>query len=499
MITILAATMLPPPEDPRAGAIAPFVGAEVFAVLHVDLVSLDLDDLADRVLSGVLEPGEIDEAKAGVVAWVEALRGAGAETLYVLVEPKDLPGLPVVVVPLVEGADGEAIGRILCGNAEGEPPVAWPTCAILRGAVFAGSDAALERIRTAGATPRPELDEAFAASGDGPARVLIIPSANQRRVIEELMPRLPESFGGLSTRPLTRGKWAVVALETEPNAVARAIVKAGSEEWAKELAEGLRTGLNRFGEGLRSGGSAQEFVEALGRIAFSVEGEELRIAVSLEQAGALVGIPVRNALAEASRARSVNNLKQIGLAMHNFASGNQSSLPPAYSTDAEGRPLLSWRVHILPYIEQKSLYDQFHLDEPWDSPHNKALIDQMPETYRGPGVSGEGMTAYLVPRGGETAFPGTDSITFRDVRDGTSNTIMVVEAHPSNAVVWTKPDDWEVQEGIDPAVLVRQQPAGFIALFMDGSARTFRKAISPEVLKALTTISGGEVISGNDF
>jgi hypothetical protein len=185
--------------------------------------------------------------------------------------------------------------------------------------------------------------------------------------------------------------------------------------------------------------------------------------------------------------------------MHNYASGNQSSLPPAYSTGEEGRPLLSWRVHILPYIEQKTLYDQFHLDEPWDSPHNKALIDRMPETYRGPGVSGEGMTAYLVPQGEATAFSGSKAVGFKDVRDGTSNTIMVVEALPSNAVVWTKPDDWNVDEGVDPAFLIRERPAGFIAAFIDGSVRTFRKAINPEVLKALTTISGGEVISADGF
>jgi hypothetical protein len=466
----------------------------------VDLANLDLDDLADRVLSGVLEAGEIDEAKVGIVAWVEALRGAGAEALYVLVDPMDLPGLPVVVVPLAEGSDGEAIGRILCGDAEGEPPVAWPTCAIIRGAVFAGSDAALERIQAAGATPRPELDEAFAASGDGPARLLIVPSTNQRRVIEELMPRLPESFGGLETAPITRGmRWAVLGLETEPGVRLRGIIQSSDAGVAGDLAGEFREAMSRLGKGLRDDQSMSAFVSNLERIEIEGAGDRLVLAADLEQAGELVGAPVRKARAEAKRSRSMNTMKTFGLAMHNYAFNQKSTFPPAYTVDEGGKPLLSWRVHILPYIEQKSLYDEFHLDEPWDSPHNAALIGRMPELYRGPGVSEEGMTNYLVPRGRDTIFPGAEGVTLKEILDGTSFTLLVVEANPAHAVVWTKPDDWEVDEGADPGTLLGNHPGGFVAGFADGSARFIREALGPELLKALTTISGGEVISTDDF
>ena len=108
----------------------------------------------------------------------------------------------------------------------------------------------------------------------------------------------------------------------------------------------------------------------------------------------------------AEKSQSTNNLKQIALAMHNFNS-TYRSFPAAYSTSKDGKPLLSWRVQILPYIEEGPLYGEFHLDEPWDSEHNKQLIPRMPRIYAAPGskAAKEFKTNYLVPRGDDTIFP----------------------------------------------------------------------------------------------
>src|SRR4029077_10950256 len=141
------------------------------------------------------------------------------------------------------------------------------------------------------------------------------------------------------------------------------------------------------------------------------------------------------------RAQCMNNLKQIGLAMHNFHDSN-NAFPPAAITDKQGRPLLSWRVAILPYVEQSSLYNSFHLDEPWDSPHNITLVNQMPRVYLCPseGNPKPGKTTYQVVVGPQTLFPAEGRrIRITDVMDGTSNTFMVGEA--SQAVTWPAPDD----------------------------------------------------------
>ncbi len=127
----------------------------------------------------------------------------------------------------------------------------------------------------------------------------------------------------------------------------------------------------------------------------------------------------------------MNNLKQIGLAMHNYHATN-GSFPPAYTVDKDGKPLLSWRVLILPFLEQEALYKEFHLDEPWDSPHNKPLIERMPTSYVCPSESDRrvdrGKTTYLTPRGKATIFPGPEGIKIQKITDGSSNTIFAVDA-----------------------------------------------------------------------
>ena len=104
--------------------------------------------------------------------------------------------------------------------------------------------------------------------------------------------------------------------------------------------------------------------------------------------------------------QSQNNLKQLNLAILVYEHAH-GSFPPAYTTGKDGKPLLSWRVHILPYMDQDALYKQFHLDEPWDSEHNKALVAQMPAAYKHPRstVAGEGKTHYLTVRSEKSVFP----------------------------------------------------------------------------------------------
>ncbi len=199
-------------------------------------------------------------------------------------------------------------------------------------------------------------------------------------------------------------------------------------------------------------------------------------------------------LAAGSRTRSTNNLKQIALALHNYHDVYKT-FPPAYSTDKEGKPLLSWRVHILPFVEQMALYDQFHLDEPWDSPHNRKLIEQMPPVYRAPGSrAGPGKTNYLGAAGTSGIFAGPKGSAIRRVVDGTSNTLMVVEVNDQAAVTWTKPGDFVPDPERPVARLLGLRRGGFLAAFCDGSVRLIPATIDRQTLQALFTRNGGEVI-----
>jgi prepilin-type processing-associated H-X9-DG protein len=193
---------------------------------------------------------------------------------------------------------------------------------------------------------------------------------------------------------------------------------------------------------------------------------------------------------------SQNNLHQIGIAMHNYAANHDGRLPPAASRDPEGRPLLSWRVLLLPYIEDGEQYEQFHLDEPWDSPHNLALLPKMPRTYKAPADAFPGnvpyTTFYQAFTGPDTAFElSTGPRLLDDFPKSTSVTILVVEA--SEAVPWTKPQDIEYDPdkplpklgGVFTGpgrfrLLPSSRRKGANVLMADGSAR-FVDASTPEL------------------
>jgi hypothetical protein len=192
-----------------------------------------------------------------------------------------------------------------------------------------------------------------------------------------------------------------------------------------------------------------------------------------------------------------NNAKQIGLACHMFHDVYNSFPFPAGSANApeENRNKLSWRVHLLPYLEQEPLYQQFKLDEAWDSPHNKALIEKMPDVFKTTDTTKPGYTQFVVPQGMGFVVDGEATAkSFRHFADGTSNSIMVLTVAPDKAEIWTKPGGFE----LDPtkaAEVLGGHPAGFLAVFADGAVHVVPGSVEPETLKGLLTISGGEAVS----
>jgi hypothetical protein len=234
-----------------------------------------------------------------------------------------------------------------------------------------------------------------------------------------------------------------------------------------------------------------------GRLRPTRTGNRLLITLDADYAstGVLVALllPAVQAAREAARrTQSLNNLKQLALAMHNYHD-TYRHFPAAYSTDAAGEPLLSWRVYLLPFLEEQTLFEQFRLDEPWDSPHNRQLIAQMPDVFRAPGSQLlQGKTNYLGIRGEEMAFiapkqagPRPEGSRMADFTGGTSNTLMIVEASDAVAVEWTRPADYEPNEAQPAAGLVGLRPGGFQAAFADGSVRMISSEIDPAMLMRL--------------
>ena len=206
----------------------------------------------------------------------------------------------------------------------------------------------------------------------------------------------------------------------------------------------------------------------------------------------------------ANRMKSANNLKQIGLAMYNYQDTNDELPGNSYTPD--GKPLLSWRVHILPYIEQDNLYKRFNLDEPWDGPNNRLLLQSMPSVYVVPSTQGTtpaGFTHYRGFSSPGAVFdrrlvvnrkrPASELLTTGRFKDGLLDTALVVEA--ADPVEWTRPDDLDASPGKPaPRMGGFYRKNRFQILLGDGSVRAVRQDLPETTGRALATHSSGDTL-----
>lgn len=196
-----------------------------------------------------------------------------------------------------------------------------------------------------------------------------------------------------------------------------------------------------------------------------------------------------------NRSQCVYNLKQLGIALQNYRDTHKV-FPPPYIAGADGKPMHSWRVLLLPYIEgpgMRELYEEYSLDEPWYSPHNQQLADKMPHIYRCPSDTGPPNEAsYLAVVGLETGWPATQSYNLRDLRDGTQNTIALVEV-ANSGINWLDPRDLSFTEAQQAPPTPHEGGANH--LFFDGSVHFLNRDINRETYRALLTANGGEVVT----
>jgi Protein of unknown function (DUF1559) len=184
----------------------------------------------------------------------------------------------------------------------------------------------------------------------------------------------------------------------------------------------------------------------------------------------------------------------IGLAMHEFAASNVENRLPPPAIRMEGKPLLSWRGAILPFLDHQTLYDDFRLDEPWNSPHNEALLNLMPVVYA-PVVPRDeplGSTYYQVFVGAGSLFEGELGPKTADIKNGIQNAISIVEA--ACPVPWTKPEDIVFDRRKPVPKLGNQFRDGFHVEFVDGAVFFLRSKHNREFLRPLITCKDGQVI-----
>jgi hypothetical protein len=195
----------------------------------------------------------------------------------------------------------------------------------------------------------------------------------------------------------------------------------------------------------------------------------------------------------AARVQSQNNLKQLAIAMHSYHD-SYGHLPAAAEHDKAGKPLLSWRVTLLPFLGENNHYRQFRLDEPWDGPNNKRLLSPMPAVYRHPqdkDMSSD-RTVYQVFVGPSAPFTKTRGLRMTDITDGTANTILIAEA--AQGVPWTKPDDLDFDPNRPLPALGGQFAGGYNAAAVDGAVHWVPKDTPELTLRALINPRDGILV-----
>jgi type II secretory pathway pseudopilin PulG len=191
----------------------------------------------------------------------------------------------------------------------------------------------------------------------------------------------------------------------------------------------------------------------------------------------------------AKRDLVAKRLRYIALAIHTYKDGNGRPLPspPGWPTnicDPQGKPLLSWQVRIATQLLQDTSLDGLHLDEPWDSEHNRQFIERMPEAFASHELPNDGRTTFLAPLGPGTLL-GDPSISARPERDSSSDRILVVEADADRAIPWTCPDDLPFDRRNPISGLGNQRQGAFYAAFADTAVRLVPLSTGPRQLRSM--------------
>ncbi len=308
-------------------------------------------------------------------------------------------------------------------------------------------------------------------------------------------------------KPLLEMQSATVTLDLGKELVYDVRLAYADKSKAKDAAEALKKGVDMVRQQLRMLPNAgdepmaamlkqtDKFFDGV-----TIEQQETEVVVNTRFDSAtyvaLLVPAVQKVREAANKVTSANNLKQIGIAIHDYEADHRR-FPPQAITNKEGKPLLSWRVEILPYVEQQGLYKQFKLDEPWDSTHNKALLEKMPKVYLHPAanIKEPGMTHYQAFAGPKTVFEPNQKIGFSSLLDGSSNIVMLIDA--GEPVPWTKPEDLTYDPKKPLPKLGRLFSTGFNALFCDGHVRTIDHDIDQKFLRQIIERDDGVPVDLN--
>ena len=346
----------------------------------------------------------------------------------------------------------------------------------------------------------PQLSGGLKSGRQHTVSFLVTGSPETRRVVRKMFSDLPKPFEEATGELLAdKVAWGGLFVDLPPEIDLEVVVQTNDGQSAQTMGR-LANAIIRYAAKNAPAHLANLFnKDVLAKVNQKVVGNQVVVnGQALLSDTKLVENVVAVVNKQVGREQQQENLRNVVIAMLNYESAHRNFPPAAIYSDA-GKPLLSWRVAILPFLGDVALFEQFHLDEPWDSPHNLPLAEMMPAVYANFGSASDVQTpntTVQVPYGKGLLFEGKDLREFGDVSDGSSNTIAVVSTHPKKAVCWTKPADWQVDLKNPWEGLKRDGDEQIVVAFSDGSQYLWDPAkISKEDLAAMLTRAGGEVVN----
>ena len=470
--------------EKNAETIKPYITSDVVAIAYVDLENFDFDKTMEFATQIGLGDGDklegMKQAGPEVKAGIKTLADFGFTCAIGLVRTTDISHRGVSwVMPIKEGADPRTAAKLIVEPLAEMPWLGMSEFDSGDGVVFASaSKQQLLRLKTERAQQPRELADSIKTCGGGTAGLIVFGDPDSRRVVRELLPVMPKPIEALTgTLIADELDWIGVQVDLSEDIGAMVTAETKNETAASTIAEVAKLGISMLEQ------IPVEFEQ--GQLDYLQQSlapvqENNRVVISMAKLmedrprlKKALGPFVTKAKGAAAQTGRLRSLRMIALAMHNYESVFRH-FPTQAIVDEAGKPLLSWRVQILPFLEQNDLYEQFHLNEPWDSEHNLKLVEKMPALYQDSNRENNkaGKTIYQVATGEGLMFDGGNEISYRKMIDGTSNTLMAICVAQKHAAIWTQPDDWQV-DFAKPMDELEEAGREFIEFILaDGSAQS---------------------------
>lgn len=469
------------------------------AVIRFNVKDSRTNTLVNKLIESL--PPAANELKL----WQEQLRAisqsivaAGGEELMVVYSfADDFGDQPLWVVPKANGLDLRPMSKSFPSSGAFNPIRKAVRLGLLEieGATVFGAAPVLERVKVNQSKASQELRE-FVSNPAGSVSALLTLNSDQRRALAEIQPAIPEILGGDATRSLLDAiQWLRIDLDAG-NATIVKITLAGSESAVMSRVDRVKAAKKTSALPPVQAALTKYLLEQVFSSAPAINGNQLSWQVSIDKAmTAGLSDILSAALLQSDQLSANSHLRDLALALHNHHSAMKRFPSPLVGLTGKARQL-SWRVDLLPFLNEEELYKEFRLEEPWDSEHNKRLIPRMPSVFRCPQskhAPSSGLSTFVLPSHADSMWPADRLLDFKDILDGSSNTIMIVEAKDEFQQIWTKPDPFL----IDLKNPTDQLGGHFVdrIYFARGDGSTgFMPKSKSDLMPAMLTRAGGEPV-----